>query len=418
MIAGRLTAADGATPVAGSAGLFRMDRGFFGGEAPTSETGEFSFRNLTPGKYRLTGQSAGGRATREFEIADNERIEGIVLALGTGRTIRGTVTGLRPAELKAVNVLWWRMAEMGPAGSAQANDRGEYELRGVQPGRGQLIVNAAMRRQLQRTVEVPANADVTVNIEFPRGVRLSGRVTQRGEPLAQVTLSPRPTLQGKILNYGALTSAQGEYAMEDLTPGEYVISVGTSYRSRPVQISGDTVLDIEVPTTQLAGRVLEDGDKAPIVGAQVILWSAESTAPQIRLQDQADHFGRFELAGLEPGDFILTAYKPGYEMFRERIAYASPVPDMTIELRRDVGVEFRAHDAASGKALAHVFASEMIGTRSGAQLQLLLDENGVGYLPRTLAGATLKFTAGGYLSPTIAAWDGRTLDLKLVPEKR
>ncbi len=285
----------------------------------------------------------------------------------------------------------------------------------MQPGRGHVIARVGLSRQLQRTVDVPAHSDVTVNFDFPRGARLSGHVTQRGKPVAQVQLTPRPVTEGKVFfHYGTSTSATGEYAFEDVAPGEYVIWVGESYRSRPVQVSGDTVFDIDVPPAQLAGRVLEDGGKVPIVGAEVVVWSAETTAAQIRLQDRADHFGRFELAGLEPGDFVLIAYKPGYEMFRERISYTSPIPDMTIELRRDVGVELRAHDAANGKALPHVHAFEMIGARNGAQLQVHLDENGVGYLPRALAGATLKFTVGDYVSRTISAWDGKRLDLKFV----
>ena len=56
----------------------------------------------------------------------------------------------------------------------------------------------------------------------------------------------------------------------------------------------------------------------------------------------------------------------------------------------------------------------MIGVRNGTWLQVHLDENGVGYLPKALAGATLKFTAGGYVPVTISAWDGKRLDLKLV----
>ena len=117
MIAGRLTAADGATPVQGFAGLMRIDAGFSGGGAPTSDSGEFSFRNLTPGRYRLTGQATSGNATREFEVADNERIEGVVLALGAGRAVRGTITGVRPAQLNTVSVTSW------PAGRARARRR-------------------------------------------------------------------------------------------------------------------------------------------------------------------------------------------------------------------------------------------------------------------------------------------------------
>jgi hypothetical protein len=417
VIAGRLTAADGVTPIQGYAGLFRIDQDLSGYSVPTAETGEFSFRNVGPGRYKLTGQSAGSSATREFEVTDNDRIEGVVLALGVGRVIRGTITGLRPAELKLVSIWWQRPGELGlgPAFAA-ANERGEYELRGVKPGRVQVMADVSMRRQLSRTVDVPANADVTVDFDFPRGARLSGRVTHLGKPIARVYLSPQPAKEGKVYNYGASTSATGDYVIEDLTPGEYVIWVGEAYRSRPVQVAGDTVFDIDVPRPQLAGRVLEEGGKVPIVAAQVVVWSAETTASPIRLQDGADALGRFELAGLEPGDFMLIAYKPGYEMFRDRISYASPVADMTIELRRDVGVEIRAHDAA-GRALPHVYAMEMIGERNGAYLQVNLDERGVGQIPRALAGTTLTFRAGSYVPQVIPAWDGRSLDLKFVRDK-
>jgi hypothetical protein len=415
LIAGRLTAADGTTAVRGFAGLFRIDRDFSGYSAPTSETGEFAFRNLTPGRYRLTGQVAGSSATREFEVTDNERIEGVVLAVGVGRIIRGTVTGLRPEELKLLRITWQREGQIALGGAeAEANERGEYELRGVQPGRVQVFADVSMRRQLSRTVEVPANADITVNLDFPRGARLSGRVTHKGKPVSRVWLEPRPAVEGKLYTYGTSTSATGEYAIEDLPPGEYVIWIAESYRSRPVQVSGDTVFDIDVPPTQLAGRVLEEGGKVPINGAEVAVWSVETTAPQIRLQDGADPFGRFQLAGLEPGDFMLIAYKPGYEMFRERISYTSPVADLRIQLRRDVGVELHAHDAASGKALSRVYASEMIGSRRGANLVVQLDESGVGYIPKALADAAIEFTAGGYAPLLIPRWNGKALELKLV----
>ena len=303
-------------------------------------------------------------------------------------------------------------------GATEVNERGEYELRGVQPGRVQRGRRVGMGRQLSRTVDVPANADVIVNFDFPRGARLSGRVTQRGKPIARVDLSPELMRKGKFFHYARRLRRQGGYAIEDLPPGEYVVgSPATRTRAGPSRFQATRAFDIDIPPAQLAGRVVEDGGKEPIVGAQVVVWSAEPTASQIRLQDQADHFGRFELAGLEPGDFTLIAYKPGYEMFRDRISYASPIPDMTIELRRDVGVELRAHDAASGKSPPHVHAYEMIGARNVTWLQVHLDENGVGYLPKALAGATLKFTAGGYVPVTISAWDGKRLDLKLVREQ-
>ena len=123
------------------------------------------------------------------------------------------------------------------------------------------------------------------------------------------------------------------------------------------------------------------------------------------------------MPAMEPGDFILTAYKPGYEMFRERISYTSPVA-MTIRLGRDAGVQIRAQDAASGKPLQSVVATEMLGSRAGVTALVPLDEQGVGHIPGGLAGATLAFGSEGYAPQTVNAWNGARLDLKFAREQR
>ncbi len=414
-IAGHLTAADG-TPVAGAVGLFNLDQGV-GGTGRTGEAGEFSFPHLAAGRYQLTGQAGNAAVTREVVLAGNQRMEGIVLALSAARSIRGMVTGLRPEDLKRFSISLRRDGDAwNPYGEVSVDDRGAYVLQGVQPGRVQVVADVTMRRQLSKTVEVPADSDITVNLDFPSGARLSGRVTRGGKPLSGVWLTPRPAVEQRVYVYGTSTSKEGAYVMEDLAIGEYVVFVG-EYRSQPVEISGDTVFDIDVPLAQLAGRLLEEGGKVPIVGADVDLWPAAPGSSQIRLHDRSNHFGQFALAGLEPGDFMLTAYKPGFEMFRERISYASPVADMTIRLRQNTGVEIRVRDARSGKPVQEVIAIEVLGNRNGSKLQLHLDEDGIGNIPSALAGSTISFWAYGYGPAMIREWSGQRLDLQLDPEK-
>lgn len=418
LIAGRLTAADGATPVAGFVGLFYLEQGESGGTARSGARGEFSYPHLSAGTYRLTGRGPGGTVTREITLADNERIEGLVLALKAGSTIRGRVTGLRPEELKRLSITAQGENHRGlDNGDASINERGEYELRGVQPGRVRMSADVSMRRQISRTVDVPANSDVTVDLDFPRGVRLSGRVTQQGKPLARVSVSPRSAvLDDNLFIYGASTSANGEYVMEGLPTGEYFIRID-GYRTRSFKVASDMVFDIDVPAAQLAGRVLEEDGKVPIVEAAVDLWPAESAAEWIRLYDRADHFGRFAIAGLESGAFILTVHKSGYELYREVIRYSAPVRDMTIRLRRDPGVALHAQDAATGKPLQQLYAYEMIGDRNGFGLPVRLDDSGTGYIPGGLSGATIALSSDGYAPQTVASWDGDPLDLKFVRDR-
>src|SRR6185503_17544672 len=181
LISGRLTESDGVTSVAGFIGLYRIEGiGSSGGEGRTNEAGEFSFDSLAPGNYRLTGRGPSGSATRELTLAESERIEGVILALRGGGTIRGKVTGLRPEDIKQLSITLRPEGEMGLGAEASINERGEYELRNARPGRGRLSADVNMRRQLARMIDVPANTDMTVDFDFPRGARISGRVTQRG----------------------------------------------------------------------------------------------------------------------------------------------------------------------------------------------------------------------------------------------
>lgn len=52
----------------------------------------------------------------------------------------------------------------------------------------------------------------------------------------------------------------------------------------------------------------------------------------------------------------------------------------------------------------------------GSGFRLHLDENGVGYIPRALAGSTLVFNARSYLPAVISDWGGEQLDVQF--EKR
>lgn len=418
LVAGRLAGPDGSAPVVGTAGIARIDGDRSGYISKTNEAGEFSFPNLTAGTYRLTGRGPGGNVTRDFVLGEGERIEGVILVLRGGRTIRGTITGLSAAELKALSINALPDGDVATVHDipASINERGEYEVRDVPPGKYHVRADVSMRRQLARKVDVPANADVALDFDFPRGARVTGRVTQRGRPIPGVWLNPRPTTQGEVFNYGARTSANGDYVIENLPPGEYTIRID-GFKSRPFQVNGDTVFDIDA-SPQLAGRILEDNGKVPIAEAELDVWAVDWRSSRTRAFDRSDHYGRFAMAGLEPGEFILSVHKPGYELYRERIAYASPMTDVTIRLSRGSGVQVRAHDATDGKPLQLLSATEMLGDRAGVRLQVPLDDQGAGSIPGGLEGSTMQLWVDGYVPQTINGWNGERLDLKFERQSR
>lgn len=413
-ISGYLAGPDRQTPVAGIISLINIDESS-GSSSRSGEAGEFNFSRLTPGRYRLTARSAGLSGELEITLANNERLVGLVLAMRGGHNIRGIVSGLKPEELKLTYVSASRDDAFGMSVDAMVDERGAYTLQGVTPGRVRISANVRSSRHISKAVEMPVDTDLTVNLEFPRGARLTGRVTRDGKPVSGVSVNPSAvTVSNKeeVFLYEVRTSANGDYAIEDMPHGEYTLWV-ESYRTPVVRVSDDTVFDVEIPTAQLAGRLLEAGGKVPVVGAVVDVWSAQRGPTRIRISAQSDHFGQFAVRGLQPGDFVVSVYKPGYELYRGPLAYGSPVSDFAINLRPARGAELKVRDAVSGKSLNAVTAMEIIDGAPGIVMQMNLDQNGVGYLPSGIAGNALRIFAMGYAPTQIAAWNGQGLEVSL-----
>jgi hypothetical protein len=414
LIVGQLTEADG-TPIAGSVSLQSLD-GHNNNMSETNAGGEFTFRHLQPGRYLLQGR-AGRSSTNPFEVvlAENERMDSLVLALASGRSVRGVVRGVQPEHA----FLGLRPRAKRGYFSSQLDARGAYAMHGVPAGKAVLTIHIwgskeTWSYQSDLNIDVPADTDLTVNFDVPSGTRLSGRVTQGGMPKAGSEVWARPVNSERGTWYSARSSDSGAYEIEGLGVGEYEVQADQDI-ARRIRISGDTELDLELPTSRLAGHIVEEGTLVPIVGSGVHLINMKSEAPRVRLYKETDHTGGFNMTGFQSGELLLSVYKPGYEMLRERVTYGTPISGMTIRLRPSAGVEISVVDAASGRGVREVFLSETIGQTEGIGLWVRLNENGSGSLPGALAGSTLKIRApgGGYASVVIPDWNAQPLELRL-----
>ena len=115
-----------------SAGLFRLDERF-GGSSRTTQSGDFWYQSLPAG---ATGPPARQRRDRRREItlAASERVEGIVLALGAGHSIRGVVTGLvRKLSSTSTSVGQSRRRRRA-ASPIRVDARGTYDCAAYRPG--------------------------------------------------------------------------------------------------------------------------------------------------------------------------------------------------------------------------------------------------------------------------------------------
>jgi carboxypeptidase family protein len=409
-IAGTVTTTTGA-PVKGEILLSGPDIGYFD---KTDEAGRFAFKHMRAANYSLRANTVAGSASQDIVLGPDERKEDIVLVVGGGRSVRGALRGLRPEQFSQAFVSL-RPKSGSAYFSTRVDEQGGYVMNGVPPGGAQLSVHAGTPnggdRQLNKSVNVPADRDIVVDIVFPPGARLSGRVTQGGKaaPDKNVWMGPAESESGTL--YRARTSEDGRYEIEGLPPGDYRIRADEDV-GRSITIAGDAVLNIDIPLVQLAGRVVEYGGDVPIVAADVYIRGSETATARVRAYKATDHFGHFNLTGIEPGEILLTVYKTGYELYREKIAYASPITNKAIALRNDSGVEVRVHRSSkSGEPVRGFMVSEKIpGIDREIDLWIPLDREGVGFLPRALAGSTLQIY--GRDEPiVIREWDGSSLDL-------
>jgi len=417
VIAGYLAGADGITPVAGDVSLADLDRTVTVATA-TGSAGEFSFPRLPAGRYQLAGHGSGLNGQREIELSHNERQEAIVLAMNPGYSVRGVVSGLRPEERASTYI--YIIAHSSRSGftlNSKLDERGAYEVRGVAPGAINIQVTVDGRGAITKMTQMPMDCDLTVNLEFKPGARLSGRVTKGGKPLAEAMLMPVSEATEDILSlHSFVTTENGEYSYDDVPDGDYVIRIET-YASPRVRVSGDTVFDIDVPDVQLAGHVFEEGGKVPVVGARIDLRPRQLRSQSSNLMAGANNFGQFGIRGLQPGDYVLSAYKAGYELYRTPFSYGSPVSDMTIYLRPSRGVEIKVREAGTAKAIENVLVMETLEGSPGITLQLQSDLSGVSYLPSGLAGSSLRVSAFGFQPIEVSDWKGEPLDLSLRRER-
>jgi hypothetical protein len=409
VISGYLASADG-TPVTGEVSLQNLEVGGGGFTNRGAESSEFSFEFLPAGRYRLSGHSSLGAAAKEIVLARNEHLEGVALTLSPGRTVRGVVRGLRPEQLAHTMIAVHSVEQPGVQANTQVNEQGWYALHGVAPGRARVDVFAGSR-QAHKEITIPADQDLALDFDFPAGFPLHGRVSQRGKPVAGHGVFVKPVKPSQESLY-ARTSDQGAYEIEGLTAGEYDV-FADGIAARRINVLGDTVLDLELPETELAGRVLEQGSDVPIVGVGIHLTGMESATSNVHIYKETDHFGRFALSGLEQGTILLSIYKPGFAMFRERIAYSAPITTKTVRLRRSNGVEIKAQASATGRPRKWLFVVEKLGENTrGISLRINLDENGVGSLPNALGRSTLEIYGGSSTPTVVKEWDGQSIDLK------
>jgi len=336
--------------------------------ALTGADGKFSFKGLNPGAYRLVATKDGFvRQIYGQRVIDGP---GRAVFVTTGQTTRdasirltptGTVHGRiydengQPATGAPVQLLRPVYNAQGKAfqsgGSAKADDRGEYRLYNVPPGRYFLLAgtppgparprfsmvfypNAGELDQAS-TIEVKAGAEVSFDMgvrKQPQTYRVRGRVvdsTGNGfPPSLNLALEFQSFTAGGAFSSGRnFDPATGAFELLNVPPGDYTVITEFPHdrQAPPAELRPFAAAPIHVIDADIDGVVLNLSSGATVPGRFLMegqLLSVPPDFPQLRivfsaafrqlpgtplptaLPAAAD--GTFQVQGLREGEYRMT----------------------------------------------------------------------------------------------------------------
>lgn len=339
-ITGRITAADGVTPLSANIAASPIGEGAFYYGLTNPADGTYNLE-VGPGTYRVTASSDGYiteyynnttnyAAATGVTVTSSTTTPNINFALDLGGTISGTVfeeDGTTPINGAFIRVLSGPSSEIATSFS---DVDGTYSIGGLPPGAYKLYASAvgfADEFYLNKPDYASGNAitvtagSTTPNVNFTLGLpgMVTGKVTADDgiTPLADVSVQLYRASDNSYV-IGTITGADGLYSLSAANGtyrvwaykngylSEYWDNQRSSSNANPVTLTaGTTVPNINFALTlsaSFSGTAYRADGTTPIPNAKVRLTHAYTGS---YYPTTANGSGVFSYNGLEPGPYIL-----------------------------------------------------------------------------------------------------------------
>jgi EmrB/QacA subfamily drug resistance transporter len=199
-----------------------------------------------------------------------------------------------------------------------SGDDGRYRLE-LSTGGTYLLICSAERHQPVASMVAVATGEVRHDVTLVGAGLIEGRVTRKsGDPAAGATVT-LTDVRGEVVG-AAVAGPDGEYALADLHPGDYTLTVtalGTRPSSQAVSLDGTATRHCDVvlaSNVTLAGTVLSATSGTPVREASVSLVDQGGNVAAWALTGED---GCYDFRDLAPGAYTLTA--SGYAPVAARI---------------------------------------------------------------------------------------------------
>lgn len=348
--------------------------------AVTDATGKFHVENVEPGDYFLdyrktgyvTSRAAYGSSSRALKLGAGESLTDLRFSLLPQAIVAGRVVDDEGEPVQGAAVLLVRPhyrrgpARMMPGGQAQTNDRGEFRIVNVPPGR--YYLQADVQRMMMGggappTPSAAAGAPKTAfvstyypsatetvqatRIEAQAGLELSGQdITLRKEKVVKVS--------GKVLdgdgspaknafvslavtdgfmrysNVSSLVDEKGNFTLNNVRPGQYTVMAnrmdGQNHQAAqtPLTVSDSDVTNVALqllPGLEAKGViVLEGSDRKDFDFSSFFLGvEAVDSSPFGGSGAEAKSDGTFTIPQISPGRYTMSVHPNAGEGYVQSI---------------------------------------------------------------------------------------------------
>ncbi len=353
--------------------LLRTRGGQQSKSARADGNGHFIFKNVDPGVYRLMAERQGffsDQRRREyqpmFEVTAGDHVKNVPVRLMPAAVVTGEVLDEYNDPVQSVEVrlmaIRMRLGQMvlTQAGKTTTDDRGQYRIAGLHPGRYYLVAEYKPKSITDQIIALTA-AQVTEQVNTDR----------RGNPVKVevVPMDPDPAFTYAPLFYAGTEDFQQAQALH-LNPGDEMVA---------------NFLLISAPVVSIRGRVTNGMTGRPAGTASVsAYWTAYMEGDGLPARVSPED-GRFEIRGVAPGTYTLRA-----SFTEQGQAYAG---EQTVEVGNQGAQNVEISGLPDFAAAGHVTITEARGTPF---TRVIIEFAGEGLMPRVRANANspeFKFDA-------------------------
>lgn len=336
-----------------------LEQGHHTWEQTADAQGGFRFESLRPGSYELIAQQGLAFAAKRLTLESGKDVFELVLELGVGGEITGTVRSERGAPLAGVEV-----AARHEGRDATSDAHGRFRLGPLPAGR--YAVAASAKGFLDETspeVEVREGSASSVELVLRPSSPLRGFVVdEAGRPVANAELAAEWRAAGSEREYfpgryGHTESKRdGSFELDGIVSGTFTLRVThDEFRDHEEVVEAPRgELKIALRRGLEVTGTVEDENGLPQAGVMVTLRPDEELGERgqrraMRRDEATSSRGEFRIRGVEAGRYVLLAVQRPTRELSQTMRMASAKVAVHGEGTPPVKLRFKAGQTIAGR---------------------------------------------------------------------